>query len=263
MCGMPVVVWVGRAGFTKGYCGHTDVTGMWEPLYHHGGDWTCNSTANPDDCYQSKVSIGLNCGYNNTLTGLDPDEDGFVQSIFVWLADAEGKYAAFEVPLREDWNNIARRTLGGGGGVGDGALTDSWVHFAVTVDQDRIIPYVDGVEEKIVGFNSQWGDTPENLAWFNTSDGRDGFATGGRDWDAHGVGLPLTQPLGPFNFTRPGSDFEPAGEAGIYFGMFFGHHSNEHYDGYIAGLGVYSRAISDAEVNCLFKYGETHLAIPR
>eukprot|EP01050_Picozoa_sp_SAG11_P054878 SAG11_NODE_33231_length_278_cov_1.016760_1_plen_45_part_01 len=33
-------------GFTKGYCGHTDVTGMWEPLFHHGGDWTCNATAN-------------------------------------------------------------------------------------------------------------------------------------------------------------------------------------------------------------------------
>lgn len=38
-----------------------------------------------------------------------------------------------------------------------GELTDAWVHLALTVDGDRITPYIDGVEATNVGNFHHWG----------------------------------------------------------------------------------------------------------
>lgn len=59
------------------------------------------------------------------------------------------------------------------------------------------------------------------------------------------------------NFTEPSGSI-----SSVVLGYAFGHHGNRYFNGYMAGVGVYSRAIDATEVNCLFKYGETHLSIP-
>ena len=216
--------------FTKRSCDHTDVTGEREPLYIHGGEW-CNTTTHPDSCTDAKIHIYLLCNGNSTAA------EGIQQNLHTVIVDDDGNWASIDTPLADAQSG--------------GELTDAWVHYAITVDRDRITPYIDGQEETNVGNFHSWGaDTPENLAYVNRSVDVDVF-------NPRESGVALSAPLGTMNFTKPSGETSQ-----VVLGRDSDHHKARLFNGYMAGVGVYRRAIDATEINCLFKYGETHLSIP-
>lgn len=220
----------------KRQCNNRDALGNWRPLFFHGGDW-CDST-DTDVCTPSHVAIYLVCHGNSTLG----DEDGStMQLISVWVYDDDGNFFEISVPIEDAAEG--------------GSLTDNWVHFAISVDHNRIVPYIDGTEATNVGNYHGWSaDTETNLAYMNRSvSARPPWWSFRRGEE----GIELAQPLGRLNFTMADGT-----ASAIMLGASRSHHRTEFYDGYMAGVGVYSRPIDAAEAACLYKFGETHLAIP-
>ena len=213
--------------FTKGYCGATNATSRFEPIYYEGGEW-CNATAHPEaDCKPSRIGVFLACGINTTAGDNQ-------MTAHTFMIDDSGQRFSFDVPL-----NNARS---------GGSMTDTWIHYAMAVGGDTVTPYIDGRPERNIAI-SDWWNNPSNLAWYNS--------TGMSQWDMRRRNrdgkIQLSQPLTGMNFT---------GTRGTTLGFAHGHSGSRYYNGYIAGLGIYGREISDAEVSCLYKYGETHLGIP-
>jgi hypothetical protein len=185
--------------FTRGYCEHTDTTGSFEPIFWDAAqDWRCDKEAHPSTCFNSKVIIGLNCATQGSW-GEDSTLGAGTQTIHTVIEDEDGNSLSFDVPLED--------------AAAGGLMTDTWIHFALTVSGDKVTPYIDGAVETNVGFVGWW-DRPTNLAWFNTTAG----GRGGRAWGESG--LRLSQPLGTLNFTRPADMAQgvPAGENYVTLG---------------------------------------------
>jgi hypothetical protein len=211
--------------FTKGYCGATNVTSRYEPIYYEGGEW-CNKTAHPDaNCPTARIGVVLACGINTTA-------GDNTMTVHTFMVDDAGQSVSFDVPL-----NDARS---------GGSMTDTWIHFALSVGGDTVTPYIDGRPERRVAY-SDWHNNAQNLAWRNTTGMSEREMRGSRDGK-----IQLAQPLSGFNFTA----------VPLTLGFSHGHSGSHYYNGFVAGLGVYGREISGAEASCLYKYGETHLGIP-
>jgi hypothetical protein len=63
----------------------------------------------------------------------------------------------------------------------------------------------------------------------------------------------LERPLTSFNFT---------GWMQPHLGWNNGGWGPSYFNGFIANLGIFRRALDVNEVACLYKYGETHLGLP-
>ena len=74
-------------------------------------------------------------------------------------------------------------------------------------------------------------------------------------WQADGGKIELRgSGLSNFNFTGPSHR--------MTLGFNFGPWGGSYFNGYIANVGLWRRAIDDSEVSCLYKYGESHLGVP-
>ena len=45
-------------------------------------------------------------------------------------------------------------------------------------------------------------------------------------------------------------------------GWSFGPWGGSYFNGYMAQIGLFRRALDDSEVACVYKYGEAHLGLP-
>ena len=258
--------------FTHNHCENTNATGRWEPLYHHSAE-EC------EDCPKQGINVFLACDHT-TMVG---DEEVTGTFIYVSLVDDDGKQVSVDIPFGEETEySIDLNT---------GAITNAWVHFALTVDGDKLVTYVDGVAVNRYGM-SRWG-AESNLAaghlgrrdlWradgaiqledslsgmtfgqaaavcINTTETAAGVACGldGRDDDNATItveGWPALQADCP-------ETCKVVTTRGVWLGAYFGSWAPSFFNGHIANLGIFRRPLSKMEVSCMYKYGETHLGLP-
>ena len=50
--------------------------------------------------------------------------------------------------------------------------------------------------------------------------------------------------------------------SGPMLGAYFGNWQPSFFNGFIANVGIFSRALAKTDVSCMFKFGETHLGLP-
>lgn len=211
------------------------------------------------------------------------DEEVTGTFIHVSLADDDGKRVSVDIPFGEETQYSVD--------LNTGAVTNAWVHFALTVDVDKLAMYVDGVAVNRYGM-SRWG-ADSNLAAGHLNR---------RDlWRADGV-MQLEAPLSGMTFGTAaavcinttettagvvcGLDGRDADNAtiteegwrglqadcpetckvvstsGVFLGSYFGSWAPSFFNGHIANLGIFRRSLSKMDISCLYKYGETHLGLP-
>lgn len=258
--------------FTHNHCENTNATGRWEPLYHHSAE-QC------EDCPKQGVNVFLACNFA-TMVG---DEELTGTFIHVQLVDDDGKFVSVDIPFGEETQySIDANT---------GAITNAWVHFALTVDADKMATYVDGVAVTRYGM-SRWG-AEENLAsghlnrrdlWradgvINLEDSLSGMTFG----QAAAVCINTTETAAGVTCGLDGRDDDNVTitvegwgglqadcpetckivtTEGVWLGAYFGVWGPAFFNGHIANLGIFRRSLAKEDISCLYKYGETHLGLP-
>lgn len=217
--------------FTHNYCSDIANTGTWETLFSTAGQHCDASHA--DGCEPQEIWIGLKCNENTTLSGVN----GTVLRII--LRDDNDQLVQTDLPLNQEHSNDAS----------GGFVTRSWVHYALTVDKTTVAQYIDGVPARRYGISS-WSQTAQNLAWHNRSD--TGIERVG--WRDDGKIQLQGNGLSSFNFTGSGH--------WVSLGFSHGPWGDSSFNGYMANVGLFRRALDDSEVSCMYKYGETHLGVP-
>jgi hypothetical protein len=211
------------------------------------------------------------------------DEELTGTFIHVQLVDDDGKFVSVDIPFGEETQySIDANT---------GAITNAWVHFALTVDADKMATYVDGVAVTRYGM-SRWG-AEENLAsghlnrrdlWradgvINLEDSLSGMTFG----QAAAVCINTTETAAGVTCGLDGRDDDNATitvegwgglqadcpetckivtTEGVWLGAYFGVWGPAFFNGHIANLGIFRRSLAKEDISCLYKYGETHLGLP-
>jgi hypothetical protein len=252
--------------FTHNHCDNVDATGRYEPLYHQSGE-SC------EGCPQQGIDVFLTCNMTHQVRG----ESVRGNWLAVWAVDDDGKMAAVNVPIGQEGSRDEN----------GGRITAAWVHFALTVDEDAMAIYIDGVAvTQYAEPSTGWGG--QNLAaghvgrrdlWRNDGviqlEEKLSGMTFGED---SMVCIPHASTPDTVNCTLDGMDGDgeatdsmrddcpsacvTKGVGGPTLGAYFGEWAPSFFNGYIANLGIFRRSISKPEVSCLFKYGETHLGLP-
>jgi hypothetical protein len=258
--------------FTHNHCENTNATGRWEPLYHH-------SSERCENCPKQGINVFLACGFT-TMVG---DEEVTGTFIHVQLVDDDGKFVSVDIPFGDETRYSTDSNTG--------AVTNAWVHFALTVDADKMATYVDGVAVTRYGM-SRWG-AETNLAgghldrrdlWradgvINLEDTLSGMTFG----QAAAVCINTTETAVGVTCGLDGRDADNATIAvegwrglqadcpetckivtteGVWLGAYFGAWAPSFFNGHIANLGIFRRSLAKEDISCLYKYGETHLGLP-
>lgn len=251
--------------FTHNHCDNVNATGMYEPLYHQSGEYC-------EGCPPQGIDVFLTCGVTRSIGG-DMVTGNWLS---VWAVDDDGKMASLSVPIGQEGS---RDETGG-------RITAAWVHFALTVDEDAMAIYIDGVAvTRYADPSTDWG---ENLAaghigrrelWRNDGVVQLGEKLSGMTFGADStVCIPHASTPADTNCTLDGMDGDNAPTessrddcpsecstkyvGGPMLGAYFGEWQPSFFNGYIANLGIFRRSIDKSEVSCLYKYGETHLGLP-
>lgn len=218
--------------FSRIYCTDEASTSPWQALFSTAGEH-CDA-AHADGCEPQEIGIFIRCNANTALSGVN----GTVLRLI--LHDDAGQLVQTDLLLGEDDTADSQ----------NGLLTQSWVHYALVVDGDTVGQFLDGSPVTTYGFG-RFGNGVNNLAWHNASD------TGIEQvsWDADGGKIQLRGAgLTSFNFTGPSHQMQ--------LGFNFGPWGGEYFNGYMANVGLFRRAIDDSEISCMYKYGEAHLSLP-
>jgi hypothetical protein len=176
-------------------------------------------------CPPQSIAIFLAC---NTTTTLSGDRANVIR---IFLTDDDNQLVELDVPIGTENSRDAS----------GGRVVDAWVHLALSVDTDTVAAYIDGQAVSQYGFFTR-ANSEENLAYGHIS----------RLWRSGGV-VELERPLTSFNFT---------GWMQPHLGWNNGGWGPSYFNGFIANLGIFRRALDVNEVACLYKYGETHLGLP-
>ena len=215
--------------FTRTQC---DVPGSWETLYAHRGiDQPINDLYLHDDRYstnsvqlQNIIEIYLGCVTWRQESTIDGKVIRFL------LADGVGTKATFDVPASLEQSG--------------GYVTDTWVHVALSVAANKITTCIDGrqVTPDQVGFSpptyeTDWAQTENNAAYPDPSH--------------------LTASLGAFNLAG-GSDGPLLGALTTS-----GDWRARPFAGSITFVTLWTKWLSQDEVECLFEWQNTHIATCR
>lgn len=212
--------------FTQTAC---DIPGSWETLYAHRGiDQPLNDLYLHDGRYSnSNVQLqNIVEIYLGCSDRIQSTIDGKI--IRVLLADAAGTKATFDVPAAVEMTG--------------GYVTDSWVHIALSVSSNKITTCVDGRQVDQFGFSppsyeTDWAQTDANVAYPDPSH--------------------LTAPFGPFALSG-GSDGPILGALATS-----GDWRSRPFAGSITFVTLWTKWLSQDEVECLFQWQNTHIAVCR
>ena len=214
--------------FTQTAC---DIPGSWETLYAHRGiDQPLNDLYLHDGRYstsnvqlQNIIEIYLGCSDR-----VQSSIDGKI--IRVLLADMMGTKATFDIPASTELTG--------------GYVTDTWVHIALSVSSNTITTCIDGrqVTSDQVGFSpasyeTDWAQTAANVAYPDPSQ--------------------LTAPLVGFALSG-GSDGPILGALSTS-----GDWRSRPFAGSITFVTLWTKALTQDEVECLFNWQNTHIAVCR
>jgi hypothetical protein len=219
--------------FTHNYCSDVTNLGTWETLFSTAGQH-CDD-AHSEGCEPQDIWIGLKCNENTELSGAN----GTVMRLI--MHDNDGQLVQTDLAVNQE------DSLDAPGGV----ITGAWVHYALVVDQTSVAQYIDGVAARKYGI--RWGMSEENggnLAWHNVSD----TGTETISWRRDPVINLRGNGLQGFNFTGR--------EHRMTLGFSFGPWGGSYFNGFMANVGLFRRALDSDEVSCMYKYGETHLGLP-
>lgn len=205
------------------------IPGTFETLFAHQGInqpdffdmYLSGQYSNTGVALMNTVEIYLGCADRDVST-----VDGSM--IRFLIADSVGSKASFDVPS-------SLEQVGG-------YVTDTWVHIALAVDHTSINAFIDGrpVSAAQLGFSpanyeTNWGQTPTNLAYPNPST--------------------LNAQLGTFDMAG-GSDGPILGAARTS-----GTYGMREFEGSITQVTLWSLALPQDKVECLFTYQNQHIAI--
>jgi hypothetical protein len=228
--------------FTHNHCENIAATGQREPLYYHGGEDCAN-------CPPQTVGVFIAC--DSTLI-MEPGRTrrrtvSNINSLMILLMDDDGQMVEVSIPFSMDDSRDATGSADHLGAT-DGRVLSHWIHFGLSVDRDRMTIYIDGAPQREFGTDAtvQGPGRKTNLA-----EGHLAAAS----WRSDGE-IRLDARLGDISF----ADVRGAGP-------FLGHYHGgavqpAFFNGHMAQVGVFSRAIDKSEMSCLYKYGETHLGLP-
>lgn len=219
--------------FTRNYCTDTEVTGNWEALFSTSGQFCDASHA--DGCEPQEIGIYLRCQADTGLSGANSTV------LRLLMRDDDGQMVQTDLLLGGE--DSADRA--------GGLLVGSWAHYALVVDATSVSQFIDGTPVRRYGF-SRWAASGINLAWHNMTD----TSVETVSWRTDGGAIQLRGAgLSGFNFTNPRAHRMTLGwSTGPWGGSYF--------NGYMAQIGLYRRALDDSEVSCIYKYGEAHLGLP-
>jgi hypothetical protein len=229
--------------FSHQYCTNEEATSPWEALFSTSGEH-CDA-AHADGCEPQEIGIYLRCHASTALM------------MPALLRGSGESGTVLRLIMRDDANQLVQTDLLLGGDdtpdLTDGLITRSWVHYALVVDKTTVGQFVDGTPVQEYGFARFAGAMSlQNLAWHNASD--TGIEHVG--WQADGGKIQLRGAgLTTFNFTD-------TQRHRMTLGFNFGPWGGSYFNGHIANVGLWRRAIDDSEVSCLYKYGESHLGVP-
>jgi len=229
--------------FTHNHCENLAATGPdgWEPLYHHGGE-ECAT------CPWQSIGVFIACNSSLIMDrGRSTETVSNINSLMVYMVDDDGQMAEVSVPFTMD---DSRDATGSEDhlGAADGRALSHWIHFGLSVNRDKMTIYIDGVPAREFG-------TDKAVEGF----GMTNLAAG------HLSSWALRRSDGEITLDAPLGDISLADVPGA--GPFLGHYHGgsvqpAFFNGYIAQVGIFSRAIDKSEMSCLYKYGETHLGLP-
>ena len=241
--------------FTHNQCDNVNATGNWEPLYHQSGEECVG-------CPTQGIDIFLVCGADSMI-------DGSVVTgnvLRVMLGDDDGAMVSLDIPFG------AENSRDESGGV----ITAAWVHAAVVSNADEVTVYIDGVAVTNYGIapwmmdgNLALGHVESNRR-LRRSDGvisleapLSGMTFGMDSAVCLGAAVNATNPRGICGTPQDCPDACQVKYVSTpYLGAYFGEWAPSFFNGYLAQLGIFRRALSKSEVSCLFKYGESHLGLP-
>jgi hypothetical protein len=253
--------------FTHNHCDNINATGNWEPLYHQSGE-SCAG------CPTQGIDLFLVCNADSVVNG----ETVTGNVLRVMLNDDDGAMVSLDIPFGGE------RSPDESGG----RITAAWVHAAVVANQDEVTVYIDGVPVTNYGI-APW-QMDNNLAvghvesnWrLRRSDGvisleaplsgmtfgRDSAVCLGDAVNATGAAVCTLDGLNDAGAATdsPMADCPDACDVRYVsdprLGAYFGEWAPSFFNGYIAQLGIFRRALDKSEVSCLFKYSESHLGLP-